>query len=748
MFELEHASYEVRQAYDLGKRLVLSERIEYYTPELLLYGIASQEEFKNAVPEQATLLDVLIAYILNTGERVPFEIRYKEPEPSYMFLKMLDDANLQVQQSSQLEIDIPHLLHAMFNLDGSFAQKALMELSQGNEGEFICKIMDSYEEIFQNYINSSESDADADLPFAEDWHDYVTCLNDHVDEHNPLIGREYELSRTIQILCRKDKNNPLHIGEAGVGKTAIAYGLAALIEKGEMPEKLKKSKIYSLDLGTLIAGTQYRGDLEKRLKRVLNGLNREGRCILYIDEIHNIIGAGRVEGGTLDVSNMMKRQLETGKVRFMGATTYDEYKKTFLNNKAIARRFEKVDIKEPTADESKQILYGLQKNYEEYHNVIYMREAIDAAVDSASKYINDRHLPDKAIDLIDEAGAWANIHNTDTKTPATIDKSMILRILAEKCNVEILNENTDNAEALYTLEQDIKRQIFGQDEAVHLVSEAVLMATAGLIDDNKPMASLLFVGPTGVGKTEVARVLSKQLGLPLTRFDMSEYAEKHTVAKLIGSPAGYVGYDDGGLLTDAIRKTPHCVLLLDEIEKAHEDIYNILLQVMDYASLTDNKGRKADFRHVILIMTTNAGAQTARTGALGFVGATRAGDIMLKSVKKTFKPEFVNRLTAITIFNDMDRDMALLILEKKINALRGQLATKHVTLTIDDEVIALLIKEGFSVEYGGREVERVLNARIKPLLMREILFGQLKQGGNARVSLKEAGGTELTVSTT
>ena len=469
-----------------------------------------------------------------------------------------------------------------------------------------------------------------------DWHKLVTCISDKVDQHNPLIGREKELDRTIQVLCRAEKNNPLHVGEPGVGKTALVFGLAKLINENQVPDRLKGARIYGMDIGQMLAGSQYRGDFEKRIKMVMDGAAKEGNVIIYIDEIHNMIGAGRGSDGGPDASNMLKQYLEAGDIRFIGSTTYEEYNRYMAKSKGIVRRFQQIDIKEPSVDEAIKILEGLQHKYNIYHGVTYRKDALEYAVRASDKYISNRFLPDKAIDLMDEAGAYLEVHPANRQR-SYVTKAVIQQILTKVCKIDAAAIKDEDNSALASLRQRMLDKIYGQDTAVDKVVEAVMMAKAGLIDDDKPMASLLFVGPTGVGKTEVARVLARELGIELVRFDMSEYTEKHAVAKLIGSPAGYVGYEDGGQLTDAIRKTPNCVLLLDEIEKAHSDIYNILLQVMDYARLTDNKGQKADFRNVILIMTSNAGAQYASQANIGFAGNVSRGQAMLAQVKKTFR---------------------------------------------------------------------------------------------------------------
>ena len=566
----------------------------------------------------------------------------------------------------------------------------------------------------------------------------MTCLNDTYASHNPLIGREDELERTIRVLCRKDKNNPLHVGEPGVGKTALVYGLTAMIERGEVPERLKGARVYMMDMATMVAGAQFRGDFEKRMKMVMEGLAAEGNAILYIDEIHNLVGAGRSGGdSSLDGANILKPYLENGVIRFIGSTTYDEFNRYVARQKSLVRRFQQIDIAEPSIDDAIRIVSGLLPGYEKFHGVKYAKGAAEYAVRYTSRYMKDRFLPDKAVDLLDEAGAYRETHPLTTQKRQSVDRKLLSDVLAKLCKIDadVLKEGRDDR--LMTLADDMKRQIYGQDTAVDKVVEAVQMAKAGLAEEQKPMASLLFVGPTGVGKTEVARVLANQLGVRLVRFDMSEYAEKHAVAKLIGSPAGYVGYEDGGLLTDAIRKTPNCVLLFDEIEKAHPDIYNIFLQVMDYASLTDNRGQRADFQEVIIIMTSNAGAQYASRANIGFGGTVSRGEAMLTQVKKTFKPEFLNRLTDTIVFHDMDRHMAELILDKSLRRLADKLAAKKVELTVSDEARELLLKKGFTAEYGARELDRVISNMLKPLLMREILFGWLRGGGKAEAVVTE-----------
>ena len=579
----------------------------------------------------------------------------------------------------------------------------------------------------------------------EPWRQLVTCLNDTYKNHNPLIGREPEIERTIQVLCRKDKNNPLHVGDPGVGKTSLIYGLTERIVKGDVPERLVGAKVYLMDVATLIAGAQFRGEFESRVQMIVEGVKAEAsNNIIYIDEIHNIIGTGGGGGEHgLDGSGLLKPYLEDGNIRFIGSTTYEELNRYLMKSAGFMRRFQIIDVNEPSISEAQEILKRLQPEFESFHKIKYGSGVVDYAVEASAKHISDRCLPDKAIDLIDEAGAALEISKTVKKK--TVTKKMINDVLQKTCKIHAEALKDDTNVQLRDLMGNMTSKVFGQDEAVRNVVESVQMSKAGLLDDNKPLASLLFVGPTGVGKTEVAKTLAEELGIELVRFDMSEYTEKHAVAKLIGSPAGYVGYDDGGLLTDAIKKTPNCVLLLDEIEKAHQDIYNILLQVMDYAKLTDNKGRKADFHNVIIIMTSNAGAQYAGQASIGFNSNVTRGEAMLKQVKKTFKPEFINRLTGTVVFRDMDKDMAERILNKKLGELQKKLDAKNVKMKLSDEAFEFILKEGFVPEYGAREMDRVIAQRLKPLLMREILFGSLIHGGeveaiveNEEVKLKNS----------
>lgn len=715
----------LNKAYEYSKEYMH----EFIMPEHLLLALIEDFNFNSALniffsPYQ---LEERIREYLESVESLPAGTEYI-PEASAQLQKVIELAIQQVASSDAETLDIPHLTKGILALEDSWAAYLLKDALFGKEANFMSQLIGFYDT--EDSLNEKDEESDDKAA----WKRLVTCMNDFYRQQNPLVGREQELKRTVQVLCRRDKNNPLHVGEPGVGKTALVWGLARLIEEGRVPKRLKGSRVYQLDMGTLLAGTQYRGDFENRIKQIMDGVQAEGdNNIVYIDEIHTLVGAGATGEGAMDASNMLKPYLESGRIRFIGSTTYEEYNRHFSRSKGLIRRFQQIDLSEPSVEEAKNIIRQLKPRYEEFHEVKYADEAIDFAVEASAKHINDRFLPDKAIDLIDEAGAAVE---AEEKT-CVIGKKEIADVLSKTCKVDALSEaEEEDYQKLETLSGRMLSQIYGQDEAIRQVVESVQMSRAGLLDENKPLASLLFVGPTGVGKTEVSKVLAKELGIELIRFDMSEYAEKHAVAKLIGSPAGYVGYEDGGLLTDAIRKSPNCVLLLDEIEKAHQDIYNILLQVMDYARLTDNKGNKADFRNVVLIMTSNAGAQYAGQ-SIGFSNSLSRGDAMMKQVKRVFKPEFLNRLSGTVVFHDMNKEMAALILKKKLRELDTKLEAKKVTMTLTAEAFDHLLKEGFTAEYGAREMDRVIAQQLKPMLMREILFGSLRKGGQIVICVKD-----------
>lgn len=715
----------LNKAYEYSKEYMH----EFIMPEHLLLALIEDFNFNSALniffsPYQ---LEERIREYLESVESLPAGTEYI-PEASAQLQKVIELAIQQVASSDAETLDIPHLTKGILALEDSWAAYLLKDALFGKEANFMSQLIGFYDT--EDSLNEKDEESDDKAA----WKRLVTCMNDLYRQQNPLVGREQELKRTVQVLCRRDKNNPLHVGEPGVGKTALVWGLARLIEEGRVPKRLKGSRVYQLDMGTLLAGTQYRGDFENRIKQIMDGVQAEGdNNIVYIDEIHTLVGAGATGEGAMDASNMLKPYLESGRIRFIGSTTYEEYNRHFSRSKGLIRRFQQIDLPEPSVEEAKNIIRQLKPRYEEFHEVKYADEAIDFAVEASAKHINDRFLPDKAIDLIDEAGAAVE---AEEKT-CVIGKKEIADVLSKTCKVDALSEaEEEDYQKLETLSGRMLSQIYGQDEAIRQVVESVQMSRAGLLDENKPLASLLFVGPTGVGKTEVSKVLAKELSIELIRFDMSEYAEKHAVAKLIGSPAGYVGYEDGGLLTDAIRKSPNCVLLLDEIEKAHQDIYNILLQVMDYARLTDNKGNKADFRNVVLIMTSNAGAQYAGQ-SIGFSNSLSRGDAMMKQVKRVFKPEFLNRLSGTVVFHDMNKEMAALILKKKLRELDTKLEAKKVTMTLTAEAFDHLLKEGFTAEYGAREMDRVIAQQLKPMLMREILFGSLRKGGQIVICVKD-----------
>ncbi|MBU6304697.1 MAG: ATP-dependent Clp protease ATP-binding subunit ClpA [Betaproteobacteria bacterium] len=558
---------------------------------------------------------------------------------------------------------------------------------------------------------------------------------------DPLIGREQEVERVIQVLCRRRKNNPLLVGEAGVGKTAIAEGLARRIIEKDIPEVLEQATVYALDMGALLAGTKYRGDFEQRLKAVLKQLKSDPHAVLFIDEIHTLIGAGSASGGTLDASNLLKPALSSGALRCIGATTYNEYRGIFEKDQALSRRFQKIDVTEPSVEQTVQILRGLKSRFEEHHGVKYSAAALSTAAELSAKYINDRHLPDKAIDVIDEAGAAQRIL-PKSKQKRTIGKTEIEEIVSKIARIPPATVNTDDRQVLARLDKNLKSVVFGQDPAIEALSAAIKMSRSGLGKIDKPIGSFLFSGPTGVGKTEVAKQLAYVLGIELIRFDMSEYMERHAVSRLIGAPPGYVGFDQGGLLTEAITKKPHSVLLLDEIEKAHPDIFNVLLQVMDHGTLTDNNGRKADFRNVIIIMTTNAGAETLNRRAIGFSNAREAGDEMA-DIKRMFTPEFRNRLDAIVSFKSLDTDVIMRVVDKFLIALEQQLAEKKVEISYSESLRTYLAKKGFDPQMGARPMQRLIQDTIRKALADELLFGRLVNGGRVHVAIDAEQGDQV-----
>ena len=722
---------------------------EFFTPEHFLLACLQDGVFDGIVDsEHRESLCVHLIDLFENGDDQSNEA----PEPSFLWRTLESSVVLHARGSQVQTLDVTHYIAALYTLEQTPSLFAALR-SLGDRGTLLSALIDKFSsgegegrgESDENPANGrpkteglpNGSSTMDDHEQNDDWRRLVTCINDHIDRHNPLIGREAELERTIRVLCRLDKNNPLHVGDPGVGKTALIYGLAALIRDGRVPERLAGARIYSLHLGTLLSGTQYRGQLEKRLLSIIDGMAEEGNAIAYIDEIHNLVGAGQTGEGSLDLANLLKPYLETGSVRFIGATTHEEYNRYFSKSGALVRRFQTIDVPEPSIEETCLILEGLRARYEAFHNVTFAEGVIEHAVRRADRYINDRRLPDKAIDLIDEAAAYREVHPDGTQT---VTRDLIDSVLATLCKIDVLRSDDDNDHtALRNLRPELLRRVFGQDRAIAEVTEAVMMSHAGLTAPDKPMASLLFVGPTGVGKTEVAKVLAEQLGIELVHFDMSEYAEKHTVSRLIGTPAGYVGYEDGGQLTDALRRSPHCVLLLDEIEKAHPDIFNILLQVMDRATLTDTHGRKADFRHVLLILTSNAGAQFARRAGVGFTGNVTPGDAMLAEVKKLFKPEFLNRLSGTVVFGEMTLDMARRILDKQLGVLQSLLTPRGVQLQLTDAAREWLLQRGFTREYGARELDRAIAAHLKPLLTRALLFGALAHGGTATVDAGDEG---------
>ena len=648
-----------------------------------------------------------------------------DPQPTLGFQRVVQRAMIHVQQSSQDEVQPADLLPAILQEEDSPAAY-LLQLHGVQRKNLLKEMSHGKKSSLHFSAEQEEPDSLADEPLAA----YTVNLNEEVraGRIDPLIGRQAEMERVLQILCRRRKNNPLLVGEAGVGKTALAEGLAYLIEQGEVPEVLANATVFALDMGALLAGAKYRGDFEARLKAVLKELAAVPDAVLFVDEIHTIIGAGSAQGSTMDAGNLLKPALAKGQLRCIGATTYEEYRTIFSKDHALSRRFQKIDIAEPSVAETVQILQGLRPMFEQHHGVQYGDDAFQAAAELSAKYINERFLPDKAIDIIDEAGAAQRIKQPAQRL-AHIDKGEIERIIAKVARIPETTVSHDDKQALQTLSDTLKRQIFGQDAAIDVLVSAVKMARSGLGQPDKPMGCFLFSGPTGVGKTEVAKQLAQALGISLQRFDMSEYMEPHAVARLIGAPPGYVGYEQGGLLTEAVNKHPHCVLLLDEIEKAHRDIYNVLLQVMDAGRLTDNTGRSADFRNTIIIMTTNAGAEALSRPTFGFTSQRERGDEMA-DIKKQFTPEFRNRLDAVVPFAPLSGDMVDRVVDKFLAQLAAQLAEKKVQAAFGDALRRHLAQKGFDPQMGARPLHRVIQEVVRKPLADELLFGRLMEGGS------------------
>jgi ATP-dependent Clp protease ATP-binding subunit clpA len=721
-------------------------RHEYVTLEHLLFALLEDNTARdilfNCGARIEEIAKSLEEYFKETLEKLPEGVQMM-PELTATFQSTIQYAILQAEGSGQRTVDGGNILAALFQADQSYAVYLLKE--QGvTRLDVLNYIAHGISKIDNSEDFESISEGAEDEQFAEEraaggkkknpLESFTEELVKRAREGgiDPIIGRQEELERTIQVLCRRKKNNPLYVGEPGVGKTALAEGLALKIAEGDVPEVLKDAKVFALDMGAVLAGTRYRGDFEKRFKSIINELKKQPNSILFIDEIHTIVGAGAVSGGAMDASNILKPALAAGELRCIGSTTYSEYKAAFERDRALARRFQKIEIGEPTIEETYEILKGLKKFYEQHHGVIFPDETLRTASELAGKYINDRHLPDKAIDVIDEVGAATKLLPED-KRPKQISVQMVENTVARMAKIPPKTVVADEKDRLKTLKEDLKAVIFGQDEAIEKVVDAIQISRAGLGHETNPVGSFLFSGPTGVGKTELSKQLAQILGVEYLRFDMSEYAESHTVSRLIGAPPGYVGFDQGGLLTDAIMRHPHSVLVLDEIEKAHPNLFNLLLQVMDSATLTDNNGKKADFRNVILIMTTNAGARELSSGGVGFRNAANTKGSAKGAIERTFTPEFLNRLDARVAFKPLNIEIIKNIVDKFIKELNGQLAEKRVLVKLEESAREWLAKNGFDERYGARPMSRLIHEKIKQPLAHEILFGKLTDGGSVTV---------------
>ncbi len=668
----------------------------------------------------------------------------RDVQPTLGFQRVLQRAVFHVQSSGKKEVTGGNVLVAIFSEKQSQAVYflGLQDITRLDVVNLISHGMPQLPGDGNADDEGVALDSESE-PEASALDKYATNLNDQAiaGKIDPLIGRELEIERTVQILCRRRKNNPLYVGEAGVGKTALAEGLARMITEERVPEVLRDSTIYALDMGTLIAGTKYRGDFEKRLKAVIAEIKKDPGAILFIDEIHTVIGAGAASGGVMDASNLIKPVLASGEIRCIGSTTYTEFRGVFEKDHALARRFQKIDVPEPSIEETVQILFGLKTRFEEHHDVVYENEALEVAAELAARHINDRRLPDKAIDVIDEAGASLRLQPAAEREDR-VTVTMVENIVAKMARIPPKSVSASDKDVLKTLERDLKLTIFGQDKAIEALGSAIKMSRSGLNEDAKPIGSFLFAGPTGVGKTEVTRQLAMILGVELIRFDMSEYMERHTVSRLIGAPPGYVGFDQGGLLTEAVSKNPHAVVLLDEIEKAHPEVFNLLLQVMDHGTLTDNNGRKADFRNIVLVMTTNAGAQEMSRASIGFTYQDHSSDGM-SIIKKSFTPEFRNRLDAIIQFASLDALSVKRVVDKLVVELEAKLINNNVTLELDDDAREWIAERGYDPKMGARPMARIIQEHIKRPLAEELLFGSLAEGGHVRISVGEDGELKL-----
>lgn len=743
---------ELEETLSLAVDAAVRHKHEYVTLEHLLYALlkdtAAFEVLFSCGAQIDELERALSEYFENVLEKMPADVKTM-PELTATFQSTISYAVLQAEGSGQGSVDGGNILASMYQAEQSYAvylllQQGISRLDILNYISHGISKVDQYEP-FAGGLDETDDDDDIDngpmgRPQRNPLESFTVELvaKAAAGEIDPIVGRADEIERTIQVLCRRKKNNPLYVGEPGVGKTALAEGLALKISNKDVPEVLVGAKVFALDMGAVLAGTRYRGDFEQRFKAIINELKDQENAILFIDEIHTIVGAGAVSGGSMDASNILKPALAAGELRCIGSTTHAEYKAAFDRDRALARRFQRIDINEPTVEETFEILKGLKKFYEKHHGVKYGDDALSTASELSGKYINDRFLPDKAIDVIDEVGASVKLLPA-RRRPKKISVQMVENTIARMAKIPPKTVVADEKTRLATLRDDIKKFIFGQDEAIDSIVDAIQISRAGLGHESKPVGSFLFSGPTGVGKTEVSKQLAEQLGIEFIRFDMSEYAEPHTVSRLIGAPPGYVGFDQGGLLTEAIMRTPHAVLVLDEIEKAHPNLFNLLLQVMDSATLTDNNGKKADFRNVILIMTTNAGARELSSGGVGFRNASSTKGNAKGVIERTFTPEFRNRLDAWVAFKPLDIDVIKLIVDKFINELNGQLAEKRVIIRLTDDAREWLAKNGFDARYGARPMARLIHEKIKQPLANEILFGKLTDGGSVNVKVVNGG---------